>query len=469
MPFPLYGAPGSLFNVLGKLGVVVGDIHSLQQTLEQDLINQSTGIAGQLINFPQLSAQIGNNYVNILSSVESPCSLMQTLAQGIINTLVFNAQPQINQNLTTPNLGASINYVLQQMAAQNATVLQMTVGATPGPFAGVGNGVVNASLRRPFDGRYLENTFQEILTFTCTADSYIGGTAPFNEQFAVTGEGAESNVFAFDWPLGSNGQISINAIDGDTSNGAGNLLTNSGFTTWTLNVPNNWTLAVGTAGVNIQQNSSIVYSAGSSLQMIGDGSGTLTSLVQPMNSGTGSGSTLSEQTQYSVNFYIRSGGTIPIQGVLQVDLIDGNGTIINDQGGTPNSFTIDLTTLSVNWAPFPGNFRLPENTPSAYSFRAHLTTPLPNGVFIYIDKVSMGLSQQVYTQGPFVALHSGNIPFVQSPVPDYTTCQITNSRGAGGTLSTFQVLWYQLVSLAAQFEVLLPSSLAPTISDGLIS
>ncbi len=469
MPFPLYGAPGCLFDGWGKMGAIVSEIDALHVVLEPALIDLTTGVLGQLNSFPILGAQVGGTYVNLLGSVEQPCSSMQSLAQNFINALVYAYQAQYNQNLTTPNLPSSIAFVLQQMAAQNATVLQMTVGAVIGAFSGTGNGVVNISLKRPSDGRFLENAFQELVLFTCSSDSYSGSSAAFNERFLVTGQGSEPDVFAFDWPLGSNGITSINAINGDASNSAGNLLTNSGFTLWTLNVPNKWTLAVGTAGVNIQQNSSIVYSAGSSAQIIGDGLGTLTSLVQAFkSSSTGTPASLTQQTQLSVNLFLRCGGTIPSQGVLQVDLIDGSGTIITDQAGTPNVFTVDLTTLSVNWSSAMGGFRLPIILPSSYSFRMHLTTPLPNGVFIYVDKVSCGLMNQLYVQGPFVAVHSGSIPFVQSPVPDQATCQITNSRGAGGTLNTWQTLLFRLLPLGAQTELIWPSSPSPSVSDGLI-
>ena len=470
MPFPLYGSPGNLFNVLGAMGNVVTNVNSFQTTLKPSLIDTTTGVTAQLANEPDLAAVIGSSWISLLASLETPAQTVQQLASSVINRLVFNYQPQLNQTLTNVNLDASINFTIQQMLSQAATVLQMTVSAVPQPFVGIGNGIVNVSLKRPFDGKYLENAFQEELLFTCTADSYIGGATAYNEQFSVTGEGQESDVFAFDWPLGSNGTISINAIDGDTNQGSGNLLNNSGFASWTItaNVPDNWTLVVGTAGTNVLQNSTIVFTTGSSMQWVGDGS-TLINLTQTFNSGTGNSSTLSPQTQYSVNLYLRTGGIAPSQGILQVDLIDQNNNIINDCAGNPNSFTIDLTTLGVGWAGFSGFFRTPENVPTTQSIRYHLTTALNSGAVVYFDKTSMGLANQVYLQGPFVAIHSGNVPFVQSPIADYAYCQINNSRGAGGTLVTWQTLLYRMFGSTLGYELIWPSSLTPTISDALIT
>lgn len=466
MSFPLYGATGNLFNVLGTMGYSITNINSAQTTLQNTLINTTNGVTTQLAAEPDLAAQVGNSWISLLTSLESSCSLMKQLAPQVINRLVYNYQPQLNQSLSSQNLIASISFILQQMAAQNQTILQMTVTGTPGDITGTGTGVMNISLKRPFDGRFLENAYQEVLTFTCIADSYTGGATAFNEQFAVTGEGAEPDLFAFDWPLGSNGNISINAIDGDTSQGSGNLLNNSGFDTWVSNLPSRWTINVNNS--SISQNSSIVYSVGSSMEWTGDGS-TLTNISQLFNSGTGNTSTLSPQNQYSVNLFLRTGGAAPATGVLQVDLVNGNGSVINDQAGNPNSFTVNLTGLNTTWMPFTGFFRTPVIMPSTYAIRYHLTTALDSGKVVYFDKTSMGLSQQVYSQGPFVALHSGNIPFVASPVADYGTCQVTNSRGAGGTLSTWQTVLFRLLSSQLPYELIWPSSLSPTVSDGLIT
>lgn len=467
MPFPLVGAPGDLFNALGSMGAVISNCLSAQLTSKNTVVNSPTGLLSQLSQQQDIEAVAATSWTGWLAAIEAAASSMPNLAQLYINRLVFLAQPQLGQSLSSVNLTASINYVFLQMLAQNATILQMTVGATTTAFTGTGNGTINISLKRPFDGKLLENAFAEVLTYTCIADSYIGGAAAFNEQFAVTGEASEPDFFAYDWPLGSNGNISINAIDGDTNEGSGNLLNNSGFTTWTGSVPNNWTVNAGAS--TISQNSSIIFTAGSSMLWTGDGS-TLTSIQQQFNISTGNTSTLSPQTQYSVNLYLRTGGTPPSQGVLQVDLVDQNGTIINDQAGTPNSYTIDLTTLSTAWTGFPGSFRMQEPIPPTQKqfLRYHLTTALNNGALLYIDKTSFGLQQQIYSQGPFTAVHSGSTPFVQSPLADYAYCQVTNSRGAGGTLDTFQTLLYRLYSQSIGFELIWPSSLSPTISDGLI-
>lgn len=457
------------FNRLGKLGRAINNISSFQATLQTTLIDGSQGIFPQYSTEPDLAAVIGDNWISLLGSLESPGAIMQQLAQQTINRMVYRDQPQLNQTLTSTNLLSSIAYVLQQMANQGATILKQNVTATSNAFVGTGTGAVTVSTVRPFDGRTLENAYTEVLTFVCTSDSYIGGATAFNEGFSVNGEGIETDFFAFDWPLGSNAQIGLNAIDGDTSQGSNNLLNNSGFATFVSNLPQFWTLIVGTAGTNIVPNSSISYTGPNSMQWIGDGS-TNIGIKQFFNNSLGNNTTLTPQTQYSVNLWLRTGGSAPSTGILQVSLVnEATGLILNDQAGTPNSFTVDLTTLNTTWRAFNGFFRTPENTPANLSIRYQLTTPLNNGATVYFAKTSMGNMAQAYLQGPFVALHSGNTPFVQSPIADFATANVTNSRGAGGTLNTWQTVLFRLLSSAVGVELIWPSSVSPNVSDGLLS
>ena len=469
MALSFANAVGNLFNRLGKLGLLIKTVKSTQSTLLTNMTDTATGVVAQFNGESDIQALMGSAYIGVLSGIEVTGGLAQSIAQATVNRMVYRDNPQISQNLTQLNINVAIAEVIRQMRAQNASVLRMTVSAVPTPFNGTGNGGVIASLTRPFDGLPLENAYQENVLFQCTADSYTGGSTVGNEGFQVTGAGSESDIFAFDWPLGSNATLALNAVNGATDNGAGNLLTNSSFETYatTANVPDNWTLKVGTAGTNTFKETSVVYVGTASLKILGDGS-TLTSLQQQFGASPGTGGTLSPQTQYGFNIFVRRDGTAAAAGVLQVDLIDGNSNIINDFNGTANSFTIDLTALTTTYTAFNVAFRTPEILPATQFIRIHLTTALTNGRAVYLDLASLGVMSQMYTSGPFFSVYSGSIPFVSSPIPDYSYCQINNSRGAGATLSTFQTLWAQLFPQMISNEFLLPSSNSPTISDGLI-
>jgi len=462
--------PGNFFNRMGKLGLIVKTVYAHQQTQANNFTSTSTGVVGQYNSESDLQSQIGNSYISTLTGPEAASNLVKALGKSTINRVVFRDNPQLSQSLTQINLPVSIQEVIRQMQVANASVLAMTVtssvsGSPVGSFTGTGNGIIVASVKRNYDARVCENSFPEKLTLYCTQDSYSGGAVLNNERFTVTGAGAQNDVFAFNWPLGSNAKKSLNAIDGDTSFGSGNLLTNSGWGSFTNNTPNNWTILTGTPGTNIIANGSIIYSSGNSPQLTGDGS-TLIALEQQFNSSSGTLGSLSTLSQYAHNFYMRRDGTTAANGILQVDLCNQNGNIINDYAGTPNSYQVNLTTLTTNFQSFSGVFRTPSVLPSQLFIRYHMPTggALSNGRSVYLDKGSLGTMTQIYTSGPSLAVFAGSISFVFN---DYGYCNITNSFGSGGTLSTFQILFNQLLGMQ-NLDELLPSSSSPTISDALI-
>ena len=472
--------PGNLFNRLGRLAGLILQMRAYQATLNSILTGATTGEAAQLATEPDLQSLIGGGYLGQLSVPEAIATFGQGIAPLIVNRMVFRDNPQYNQNLQTTNIVASITEVIRQMKGAGATVLAMTVSTTPTLFtanvANVGNGVVVCSTKRPSDGLVLELMLAETMKATCTGDSYIGGQTAGNELFNVTGAGSEPDQFAFDWPLGSNANISLNAINGDADNSQGNLLTNSGFNTFTVaNVPDNWTITVGSPGQQVFSNGSIVFSGANSLQFTGD---SVTNVTLQQQFGVDTASTLSALTQYAWNGWLRRDGIASSQGTLQIALVDANGAVINDAAGNPNSFNIDLTGLNTVFTAYNVAFRTPEIMPSVIYLRIQQTVPLQSGRSVYIDKTSLGTMTPAYTTqaggplGPYVAIFSGSTNFIQAitgaQIGDFTTIAVTNSRGAGGTLNTWQTAWALLLPDSVNNNFLLPSSASPTISDSLI-
>lgn len=411
---------------------------------------------------------LGGSYIGTLDSPGSSIGgLVQPIAQATINRMVYRDNPLFNQNLQTPQILGSILEVIRQMKVAGASVLAMTVTAAAGTRSAIGNGPVNRSVRRPLDGKVLENAFAETIRAVCISDSYTGGATSGRETFALTGSGKQGDLFAHDWPLGSNCSTSLSAIDGSKNNSAGNILTNSAFNSWaTGDVLNNFTLDIGTAGTHTVKETSLVYDGAAALRLVGDGSN-LTQLSQKFNISTGTSGTLSPLTQYSVNVFARRDGTAAGAGVLTIELVDQNGTIINDANGAANRFTIDLTALTTVYTQSAGVFRTPNILPTSQYFRLRLSTALTSGRAVYLDKMSMGKMTQAYRGGTYFAIHSGSTPFV---INDYISTTITNSRGAGGTLNTWQTAFFRLCDpFVAANEIILPSSSTPTISDNLLT
>ena len=467
-PLSFASAPGALFNILGKIGAFIANQRSNQATQFTALVSQATGIDPQLVNEPDIQAIIGSSYISLLDNIGNGGGTMQGLAAAAVNRKVFRAQAQYNQTLTQADTLTSLQYVIQQMKIAGATVLSMTITGTPAGFVGAGNGVVTFSVKRPLDGLVLENTFSEIVIFTCNNDSYNGSATQGNEGFIVTGQGAQTNLFAFNWPLGSNCSIGLNAIDGEADNSSGNLLTNSGFdaANWTGSVPNNWTIVSG--GSLITLDTGNTFGSTGALCITGDGT-TLVDMRQEFNTATGTLGILDSQTQYSVNVFIRRDGVAPGAGRLTVDFVDVNGITILDANNVANTYNIDLTQLTTSYASYSCPFRTPVIVPDQVFFRLYnpVGFALSAGRAVYADRISVGSMSQLYVSGPFVAVHSGNFPYQAG---DFATLTFSNSRGAGGTYSTFQTL--VAILMPNEFygnELLLPSSLVPSISDSLIS
>lgn len=469
MTIPLYGSPGAFFNRMGKLGLLLKQSQSYQSSQKTNMIDPSNGVVAQFNGEPDIQALMGSSYITQLSATEGACQVAKQIAATTVNRMVFRDNPQINQTLTQYNTLTSLKEVIRQCKVNNVSILAMVLSNTPTLFTAIntniGNGAVNASTKRPFDGLVLENAYGETLTFKCTSDSYTGNQSSGNEQFTVTGNGQETDFFAFDWPLGSNSSTVISAIDGSKNNANGNGLTNSNWATWASGVPSFWTINANNGTIN--QENGIIFDGPFALKILGDGA-TLTSLQQQFgSSANGTSGQLSPLTQYSVNVWMRRDGVSASNGTLFFELIDQNGNIINDANGVPNQFSVNLTTLTTVYTPQQGVFRTPTILPTQQFLRIRQGgTPLTSGRAVYLARLSMGFMTQLYTSGPFVAAHSGSTPFVFN---DYTSLAIVNSRGAGGTLSTFQTLMAQLFSdqIYAN-ELLFPSSATPVVADSLI-
>ena len=462
---------GNLFNRLGRLGKVIDELITYQAAQYTNLIDETNGIVPQFDSEPDIQAIVGGQYIGQLNAPGGVGGMLQSVAIATVSRMVFRDNPLYNLTLTQDATVESIYEIIRQMNVEGATVLALTVTATPLPFAGfptvpanTGNGTVVTSVRRPLDGAVLQNSFTENVRVTCSSDSYSGGAVAGNEGFTITGVGSQDNFFAFNWPLGSNGQAGFNAIDGAANQTSGNYLYNSGWDDWTNNAPDNWEITVGTAGTDVVEETGNVFGSGSAIKLVGDGS-TLITFRQQFDNSDGTTSTLDNLTQFAANVYARRDGTAPSQGIISVELIDSGNNIILDQGGNACQYLIDLTTLTVFYAGFGGAFRTPEVMPDTYYIQFRMTVALENGRAVYLDVGALGNMVQLYTSGPYFAVFAGSIPFVFG---DFTTCQVTNSFGAAGTQSTWQVVLNKLLNLQQQ-DILFPSSSSPTVSDALIT
>lgn len=481
-------ADGNIFPRFGKMGLVLSQMRTYQAAQVINLVggNPPTGgpasLDGQFVSEPDVQALIGASWISILNSLAGG-STMQGLAEQTLNRIVYRANPRLAQTLTQLATTESLAEFLRQLSVQGFGVrahdsiaaTANTIGGNPATFFSQddpaltpGNGAVVTSVRRPSDGVLYENQYAEDLDVLISADSFVGGATEFQEGYTVTGTGKQTDPFAFDWPLGSDGQVSGTSIDGRSSNGGGNILTNSGFDAFTANIPNQWERVTGTAGTHIFEETSLIFGTGKALRIAGDGS-TLTQLRQKFGDSTnGTGGSLEPLTQYSFCIWARRDGTAPAAGQWIIDLVDQNGNVVNDAGtpGIANSMTIDLTALSTIYTPYTFMVRTPLVLPDTLYWRMRHPTgnALTNGRSVYFDLGGLGLTNQVYTGGLWVGVHSGSVLAKNN---DLATITATNGR-SGGSLNTFQTLLFRLFyPLFEQNEIIVPTR-GTVVPDSLI-
>ncbi len=462
--------PGNFPTVIGKIGNVIKETDDYLTNQQTNLVDQSIGLAPQLTTTAnqaeEVRAVLGENYISILDSTgQTGGSIMQNVASAYINRLIFDDNPQQNQTLQSQNTLASLREIIRQAEQEGATVLEMTVGSTDSDWTGTGDGVLFSSTTRPLDVRSLENAFAEIVTAVVQTDSYNGTATAGQEAILLTGTGQEQNVFAFNWPLGSDGTITLSAIDGSQDNSGGNILTNSDFEDWTNDLPDNYTIVTGTGGTDINEETTLVYDGLSALRVDGDGI-QLIEFKQEFNDGTdGTSGELEVSSKYSFCIWLRTKANIPTQGQLRIQLVDSNNTIINDAAGNANELVVDCTTLTTVYTPYKLEINTPTILPTTYFIRYFFDEALDTGESVYMDRAGLGLMEQLYTSGPYFSVHSGAVPFA---INTRAEAIITNSRGAGGTLATFQTLLARLFPDIITEDLLFPSSSTPSIPDSLI-
>jgi len=178
--------------------------------------------------------------------------------------------------------------------------------------------------------------------------------------------------------------------------------------------------------------------------------------------------TLAPLSQYAFNCWMLA-DVVPAAGVLTIDLVDGiGGTVINDEQGTANSFTIDATTLTTSFVAKNGVFRTPRVLPPIVYLRIRISTAVSAGTSIFIDHAALVQMQELYAGGPSVAIFSGKSPFTKGGdqvAADEFTLTVANDRAG-----EFQEWFDRLYDMRAK-GLLLPSDTggAETIDDALIA
>jgi hypothetical protein len=448
---------------------LLNNVYTLQNTIQQNV--------GQFLN----SNFVGDGQYNAV-----PGNVFAPLPGNLILKMAQDDTP-----VQSPTTTTALALLVQQMNTSVDSVLNNVVAAGSQTAVGSPNGSAYKLLigTKSSDGLALEYVYAETFRLICTRDAQ-SGAVKWQESFSITGAPVIADTMSWLWPGGSGISLNLNAITA-YANGAsqdninGNLLTNSGFDTFTVaNTPDKWPITTGIVGTDILSGGSgnAYSSSPNCLNFHGDGA-TLIDVRQQFNNtgGTagnvyaytngltapyfygggpsaaaGPGSSTSPQYGFSVWMKVGAAAT----GVITFSLVDGSGTVINDAQATANTISVNVNTLTTSYAQTTGTFRLPALLPSTGVFlRIKLTTALQSTKDLYIDNMVMTPMTQLYAGGPYACVFSAA---TQALINDQFTLAMTNTMGG------FQGYSWRCFNMPAK-GLKIPSNSSNTINENLIT
>jgi hypothetical protein len=450
----------SLFTRLGRIGHInyVANVHQAALPSAFDSL------------FDQFTSQPDRDWVLDLMNGYDP--LLLTPIAGL-DTGTLDAQRILFEMIKADNpaaatsVPAAVQELIRQMVVAAESVATCMTSVTPAVLGSmVGTGAIVMSKYRG-DGLIRQNVIAEVAGVVCEVDSYSGGATAGQEQFRFTGAAQGDNRLSYDWPQGSGASfpfLAINAAAAPDNNG--NLLTNSDFETYTVaNTPDNWVIEAGTAGTQILKDTSAPYYGAANVRFVGNATGAAISQTFSDTTGlTGTTTTPLPEVNLALSFWGKI-TTAPAAGVLTIQLTDASNTVINDTQGTPNTYTLTLSTAATSWTNYTANFRFPRAVVSGCKLRVRLSTPLSVGSTLDLDHLSLATMETPYPGGPSVAVFGGAVPFARG---DTWTATVANNRAGASYLATWNGFMDRLFELRDN-GLQLPYSGSPTQADSLIS
>lgn len=441
----------TLFTRIGKMG---GILNSINTFIGTTIPAKTDSLADQFSTDREQRDRLYQAQTSWQTSNINYPNFLRTFGKNVVIDMVNDDNPQPDNTIRT-----ALIELIRQMEVSGDSVQRSVLGSSVSSLAAnTGDASLVVSTKLP-SGDICENALAEDIVVKVTADAYTGGAILDRELARAAGEKSESNVLSHKWPRGSGGSAVISLVDAalDAQGGNQNYLTNSDFEDFTANDPDQWTIAVGTAGVSVLKQVGDPYKDLSALEFVGDGA-ELTAIYQVFGDEDFTNATLAAKTQYAFNCWLKV-SVVPAGGVLRVALVDGSNVVINDDFGTANSFTKTLSAATTSYVPFTGVFRTPSIMPDEVRIMISLTTALSTGSSLYIDHAGLTRMVSLYSGGPSVALFSGDI---NALVNDTYIASITNTAGG------FQRLFDRFCNMKG-LNLLLPSATSPTISDSLIA
>lgn len=423
-----YDGTNGLFTRLGALIYMMDAVRAHQVNLQTLFANvQGEYSAADRYMIDQLSGNLETR----IDEAGGILSDIRAAATKTLNEMAFAVAASSTTNaMRAKALTDALIWLIREMDADSEKIDGTTITKSALSVGASNNG--NGTFIYLFDAPAVmlgstndwPNVRTEMLEARCIQDAQSGSLSAGTEVFEVRGQPSYGGL-DHRFPAGSGTLVRIASAVSSIDAGARgqNVATNSDLEEWTTNIPNQWTVVSGTAGVDFAQEASIVNRGASSLKC--SATSTVFKVRQQLASADGSLGVLTPDRPYMLAFAARkaAGAT----GDIRVSLQDSAGTIL-DSGNfavtqSVASLTTSFTVVSVAW-------RTPRILPSSVYIAVETTT----GVAIaaaYIDDVVLAEMHPIALGGPAIGIYAGGANWL---VDDNARYSFTNNgEGAFAT------------------------------------
>lgn len=449
----------TLFTQLGKIGGTLLAVNTSRGTTipaAVDVIyDQFTTTLAYLLD------QLYPTLENYQAACEIEPQYLQALAQGVTIATVENDTP-----LNALQITEALVVLIRQMIAAEYYITPPSVSFGSPSYGATnrGNGVLVGTVTDAL-GQLVVNCYDETVSLVCTSDASLGATN-YNEPFQVTTP-LERDALSWLWPTnsGSGVNFSLNSVDPQEDNAAGQLLTNGDFEDWAANDPVQWDILVGTAGNDILAGTEANSYAGTACLRFRQYSGSpLSQITQTFDDDTnGTAGALLPDTCYAIVLHAKKETGLSGAGTIRIAFLDASDdSIMTDDEGNNLSYTFTAASLSTSYTTLTTVFRTPRAMPAdGVKMSVGLSVALADAnLSVWIDWLSVSVMTRLYTGGPLIALVSGESPWA---VGDTSEVAIENDYAGDWVMMT-----ERLFALREK-ELYIPTSGSYLINDSLIN
>jgi len=447
-----------LFKRLGKLFFIARKVEAHQGTGSGSLADEIEDVVDEFTSADMHMVSDFTAKDAILNWQKSAGDIMYTISNIAKRCVIEMVNDDTTLNQKT--LRQALEELVDQMSTSDHVedaVFSLTGDDSPVSFTGTGSGRFFTSTSNG-EGKKFQYLRVGYTTLECVKDAQVSGTAG-RESFTLMSDKAISDIRdpAFPGGYGSTNTIAVSDPTYSQSNAVGrNMLNNGDFETFTVaNTPDNWTVATGTIGTTLLENTG--YHRGAKcLRIKGDGS-QLTKITQTFNTAGQTTAKFKPETRYGLCFWIKVDAGVSA-GVLKIRIYKADGSTVLD---TADESVTLVGLVDDTWTAKAVTFSTPLVLDSSYSISVELTTAVTNNGNVYIDGLQVIRMQHLTNESSFhIAVIPGATDFI---VKDLAKVTITQS-----TTSEFQKYLNKFLGLE-DLGIQIPYHTSASIADSLIA